>query len=81
MRSMVFTCLFSLRQVHALTCVLRDPSGYSMKSGWVGTRVESGVQLVDICGGRGKDAGGSGRGGSTAAGGEGVHSGVISRDG
>lgn len=32
------------------------------------------VQLVDICGGQGKDAGGLGHGGSTAAGGKGVHS-------
>ena len=78
---MVFTCLFSLRQAHALTCVLRDSSGCSMKNGWVGTRVESGVQLVDVCGDWGKDAGGLGHGGSTRTGGQGMHSGVISRDG
>ena len=71
----------SLRQAHALTCVLRDPSGCSMKNGWAGTRVESGVRLADVCGDRGKDAGGLGHGGSPAAGGKGMHSGVISRDG
>ena len=65
--------------MHALTCDLRDHSGCSSKNGCVGTREQSEVQLVDVCGDRGKDADGLDHGGRTAAGEKDMHSGVVSR--